>query len=192
MAEIRLDLTGFEGDILEKVFAHPTPTIATCRPGSMGTEKQQSLLIAAMHAGAGYVDIELEAPEDHIREITALAKKLDCKVIISYHNYTETPGLKELYKIADTCYALGADIAKLAVKAGNRSDAARLLSLYSMNKPMVALSMGSEGKITRILSPFLGAVFTFAAMDEGEATAPGQILYSEMKELLDLIEKKLK
>ena len=48
---------------------------------------------------------------------------------------------------------------------------------------MVVLGMGEMGKITRIMAPFLGAEFTFAAMDEGKETAPGQIPYLKMKEI---------
>lgn len=187
MAEIRLDLTLFEGEAIDTVFAHSTPTIATCRPDELGHKKQLELLSQAIRAGANYVDIEIEAPKEQQDAIVKLAREMNCRIIISYHNYEETPGLKELYEIADTCYELGADVAKLAVLTPTKHDAARVLSLYSIDKPIVALGMGTEGKITRIAATSLGAEFTFASMDEGEATAPGQIRYSEMKKLTELL-----
>ena len=187
MAEIRLDLTMFEDEAIETVFAHSTPTIATCRPDEMGYEKQLEVLSQAIRAGANYVDIEIEAPKSQQEALIQLAREYDCRIIISYHNFKETPGLKELYKIADDCYALGADVAKLAVMNNSKQDAARILSLYSMDKAIVALGMRVDGKITRITAPLLGAEFTFAAMDEGDATAPGQIRYSEMKKLTELL-----
>jgi 3-dehydroquinate dehydratase-1 len=191
LAEIRLDLTGFGLAQIEKVFAHPTPTIATCRPDKMRPVKQLELLTAAIHAGANYVDIEIEADKKQQEAVIGIARKHGCKVIISYHNFEETPGLRELYKIVDHCYDLGADIAKMATLTRTKMESARLLSLYSMDKPLVVLGMGEEGKITRIMAPLLGAEFTFAAMDEGEATAPGQIRYSRMQEILSLLNKEL-
>ncbi|MBN1598138.1 MAG: type I 3-dehydroquinate dehydratase [Bacteroidales bacterium] len=191
MAEIRLDLTGFGIDEIKMVFSHKTPLIATCRPDQKGQEDQLERLSAAIKAGAKYVDVEIEALSKQREKIIDIARQFSCKVIISYHNFEFTPGLKELYQIADKCFALGADIAKIAAYSGSNADNARLLSLYSMNKPVVILGMGETGKLTRIMAPLMGAEFTFAAADTGDATAPGQISYSKMKELIEKIEKEL-
>lgn len=187
MAEIRLDLTGFAPSDFPAIFGHKTPTVATCRPDELGLEKQSELLIAAIEAGANYVDIEIEAPKEQQQAILDIARGKGCQVIVSYHNYEKTPGLRELYQIVDECYDLGADVAKLATACHNKHDSARILSLYSIQKPIVALGMGEAGKITRIMAPQLGAEFTFAAADDGSATAPGQITYTEMKKCLNQI-----
>lgn len=187
MAEIRLDLTGYNKEAIEIVFGHKTKTIATCRPNKMSAIRQKETLIQAINAGANYVDIEIEADKDLQKEIIRHAKMKNCKVIISYHNFENTPGLRELYQIVDQCFELGADIAKIATMSHSTKDNARLLSLYNNDKQVVALGMGEKGKMTRIIAVLLGAEFTFAAMDEGEATAPGQIKYTEMKELFNQI-----
>jgi len=187
LAEIRLDLTDFSIYEINTVFSHSTPTIATCRPDKLGAKDQLERLTAAIKAGAAYVDIEIEAERKQQKTIMEIARQNKCKVIISYHNFENTPGLKELYSIVDQCYDLGADIAKLATHCNSQADSARLLSLYSNNKALVALGMGYYGKITRIVAPLLGAEFTFAAMDEGDETAPGQIGYSRMKEILEIL-----
>lgn len=191
MAEIRLDLCKLSDGDLTEIFGHSTPTIATCRPENSGKELQLDILSKAIAAGADYVDIEIEADEQQRNALIQIAREHHCRVIISYHNYTETPGLRELYQIADECFALGADVAKLAVAASDKSDAARILSLYSMDKPLVVLGMGDAGKITRIAAPLLGAEFTFAAMDDGTSTAPGQITVSAMNDMLSILEKHL-
>ncbi len=191
MAEIRIDLTEFGVKEIEKVFAHSTPAIATCRPDKMGKARQLELLSAAIRSGAKYVDIEIEAEAAQRDALIKVAHENGCKVIISYHNFEETPGLKELYQIVDRCYELGADVAKLATMAKTRQDSARLLSLYSIDKPLIALGMGEAGKITRLMAPLLGAEFTFAAMDEGTATAPGQIPYTHLKKTLDRLKIEL-
>jgi 3-dehydroquinate dehydratase type I len=192
MAEIRLDLTGFTTSEITKAFSHPTTTIATCRPGTKGDIDQFMKLKAAMEAGAKYVDIEIDAGKKQLEEVIAVARKCKCKIIVSYHNFEETPGLHELHRIADTCYESGADIAKIATMIRSTADNARILSLYSIQKPMVALGMGPMGKITRIMSPLLGAEFTFASTEEGAPTAPGQINYTKLKEIIYRIEKELK
>lgn len=192
LAEIRLDLCDFTIREINRIFSHSTPAIATCRPDKKGTKYQLETLTAAIKAGAAYVDIEIEAERKQQENIIKIARKHNCKVIISYHNFEKTPGLKELYSIIDQCYEMGADIAKVATQSNSQADNARLLSLYSNNKALVALGMGDYGKITRIVAPLLGAEFTFAAMDDGESTAPGQIQYSKMKEILGNLRKELK
>jgi 3-dehydroquinate dehydratase I len=191
MAEIRLDLTGYDFPTIGRVFAHQTPTIATCRSENTSLEYQKSALLKAIESGANYVDIEIEVSEEECREIIQCAKNHGCKIIISYHNFTETPGLKELFTIADDCYRRGADVAKLATMVNKQEDNARLMALYSIGKPIVSLGMGELGKVSRVVAPLLGAEFTFAAQDDGSETAPGQIKYSEMKNLVSQIEKTL-
>lgn len=192
MAEIRLDLTEFDDDAIDAVFAQDLPLIATCRPDNMTERDQYFKLRRAIEGGAGLVDIEYEAPKDQREALIEIAKKHECKVIISYHNYQETPGMRELFKIVDECYDLGADIAKVATMVNSSEDNGKLLSLYSVSKPIVAVGMGEKGKASRLMAPLLGAPFTFAAEDDSEGTAPGQISYSEMKTLLKTLSNSIK
>lgn len=192
MAEIRLDLTEFDDDAIEFVFAQDLPLVATCRPENMTEKDQYFKLRRAIEAGASYVDIEYEASDEQRIALIDIAKKNSCKVIISYHNYEETPGLRELYKIVDECYEKGGEIAKIATMVNSSSDNGKILSLYSIDKPLIAIGMGEQGKATRVMAPFLGAEFTFAASDDEEGTAPGQISYSEMKTLLKTLNNSMK
>lgn len=192
MAEIRLDLTEFDDDAIDVVFAQKAVLIATCRPDNMTEKEQYFKLRRAIEAGAKYVDIEYEASDEQCEALIKIAKKHNCKVIISYHNYEETPGLRDLYKIVDECYEKGGDIAKVATMVNTSSDNGKILSLYSIEKPLVAIGMGEKGKATRVMAPFLGAEFTFASEDDNGGTAPGQISYSEMKTLLKTLNSSIK
>jgi 3-dehydroquinate dehydratase I len=185
LAEIRIDLTEFDEDQVRKVCSHPTPTVATCRADKTGPEKQFKLLSAAIEAGARYADVEIEAGKEQIDRIGDLAHKHNCRLIVSYHNFEKTPELKELHKILDTCFALGADIAKIATQINSNEESARILALYTDERPKIAIGMGEAGKVTRVMAPLLGAEFTFAAMDDGEPTAPGQITYTVMKKAIE-------
>ena len=191
MAEIRLDLTEYDDEAIDMVFSQDTTLVATCRPDNMTEKDQYFKLRRAIEAGAKYVDIELEASKEQREAIIKVAKENSCRVIVSYHNFDETPGMRELFNIADECYHKGADVAKLATRVNFFEDNAKLVSLYSINKPMVSVGMGEAGKVSRIMAPLMGAEFTFAAEDDGQQTAPGQITYSKMKKLVDTINKTL-
>lgn len=185
MAEIRIDLAQFDAEAVAYVFSNSTkPLIATCRPELVPDNTRVALLIEAIRNGAAYVDVEIEASTEIQQTIIAEAKKYSCKVIVSYHNYTNTPTVAELHSIVDACFAAGADIAKIATTACNTADSARILGLYDRYQNLVALAMGAHGAITRIANIYVGSPFTFAAINESQKTAPGQFTVAEMKRLL--------
>ncbi|MFO7657774.1 MAG: type I 3-dehydroquinate dehydratase [Bacteroidales bacterium] len=188
MAEIRLDLTQFSIEQILSVFSLTKKLIATYRPVEGLEADRLPKLKAAIGAGADYVDIEYESAADFTKEIIDFAHLHNCDVIISYHNFECTPGLDELHAIIHESFRMGADVVKIATMVKTNNDNARIISLYNISGRVVAFGMGSLGKITRIIAPFLGAEFTFASMDEGEETAPGQIKYSRMKAAIQQIE----
>ena len=189
MAEIRLDLVDYSDEDINKIFSSGKKLVATCRPKQYPDEKQMKKLILAMQSGASYVDIEVEAPEAIRNELIQVARQNNCEVIISYHNYTSTPDISELNKIVEEMYNIGADVAKVATMANNIKDVAKVLSLYSLGKRLVALGMGNEGKITRLMAPLFNAEFTFATLESGKETAPGQVTKDQLIEIIDLIKK---
>ena len=189
MAEIRLDLTQFSTEQIKQLFSLQKKLIATYRPLEGKEEERMIQLKLAIEAGADCVDIEFESSDEYRRELTEFAHKHNCDVIISYHNYDCTPSLADLRKIITECFKKGADLAKIATMVRTNNDNADILSLYNIPGRIVAFGMGNLGKITRIVAPFLGAEFTYAAMDEGAQTAPGQIKYSIMKSAIQQIEE---
>ena len=85
----------------------------------------------------------------------------------------------------------GMDIGKLAVMPENRQDVAELISLSCEMTalpdaiPIVTMSMGSLGVVTRVCGSLTGSAITFASA--GKASAPGQIDASLMREVLDIL-----
>lgn len=185
MAEIRLDICHFDSEEIEEVFTMPAKLIATFRPNSLPDQDRMDFLKEAIHHGAEYVDIEYEAHPDYRNELVEFARAKGCNVIISYHNFEETPDENILQNIIDESYIFGADVAKIAVMPNSQQDVAKILALYQNEGRIVAIGMGDKGKITRVLAPLLGAEFTFAAMEEGKATAPGQLTFSKLEHLLN-------
>ncbi|MBN1416524.1 MAG: type I 3-dehydroquinate dehydratase [Bacteroidales bacterium] len=189
ISEIRLDMTEFGDDEIEKVFSCRKRLIATCRPIKYSPERQMEILKKAIQCGATYVDIEYEAPDEYKQELIDYAHHHECYVIISYHNYEMTPEVEELEQIMKNCFAQGCDVAKIVTLVRVNRDNSKLLSLYKSPGRLIAFGMGDLGKITRIVAPFLGAEFTYAAMDEGEPTAPGQIRYTRLKDFIGSIQQ---
>jgi len=174
-AEIRLDKMYVNSTEVRKIFSHHPNLIATFRTGSQKNTEGETLLMAAIEAGAAYVDIEVEAYEDFKRALIQKARCYRCKVIISYHNFKRTPGRVELEHIVNRCFDSGADIAKVACLVQSPKDNTRIIGLLGDTRPLVVIGMGQLGKITRIAGPLLGSLFTYASLDKGKETAEGQI-----------------
>jgi 3-dehydroquinate dehydratase I len=190
-AEVRIDAleNPSENDVAG-IFSAKPGMLATCRPGKIAEDARMALLLRAIDSGAGFVDVELEAGENFRRGIILRAKERGCKVIISHHDYSETPSAAMLESIALACIAKGADIAKIACAANSMQDSARLLGLLGkegVQGRLVVVGMGEAGKITRVAAPLLGSPFTFASLTKGEKTADGQIDAKTLKKIMEVI-----
>jgi 3-dehydroquinate dehydratase-1 len=189
MAEIRIDLAEYNNEEIRKLFSLRKKLIATCRPGKIKDEERVEILKIAIESGATYIDIEYEAPESYKNDLIAFAHKHGCDIIISYHNYERTPELEELEQIVDNCYKRGADLAKIATHVNVNRDNSKILSLYKAPGRLVAIGMGDLGRISRIVAPFLGAEFTYASLNDKEATATGQISYEKLNQFIREIQE---
>jgi len=183
-AEIRMDRTKLSTQEVRRLFSSHKRLIATCRPGAILDEVRKELLLAAIEAGAAYVDVEVESEISFREEIVTRARQKNCKVIVSSHDAGRTPDRLELEACLAACFEAGADIAKIACKARTDQDNARLLGLLDDPRPVVVVAMGAKGRITRVLAPLLGSPFTFASPVQGKETAEGQI---DRKTLLRLM-----
>ncbi len=199
MAEIRLD--SLAGSFSEKACREllslsPIPLIFTCRKGDeggqfAGTEEERiKRLAAAVDAGAPYVDVELRTEAGLRNGLVDHAHGNGCMVIMSWHNFSETPELEELERVLSDQVASGADIAKIVTMGRESGDIPRLFSLYYMayrlDIPLVSFCMGETGKISRVASLAMGAFFTFASVDDGTETAPGQIPLHQFRKIMDI------
>lgn len=192
MAEIRGDLCKFTVAQTEQLAASHPNLLITCRIENSSREYAYETITRAIVKGARYADVEIEAPCDHLEYIKTYARANGCKLIISYHNFRGTNSLDELEQIYDLCLRKGADIVKIVTTAHTISDAVRTLSLYRSETykkagkgTLIAFAMGEAGKFTRHLCVTMGAPYTYAACDNGAATAPGQYTSAEMEALLD-------
>lgn len=106
----------------------------------------------------------------------------ETKVIRSVHFYNDPPSdlRPAFFELSD----LGDGIVKIAATANDIPDtlpAWKLLkAAASEEKRVIPIAMGEPGKWTRILGPGYGAFMTYAALDESDATAPGQITAADL------------
>ncbi len=198
MAEIRLDLCPLTDTQTEELFSQTDiPLIATCRACNIPMQDQspdwgeaERRLSLAVEAGARFADLELEAPPAFSRRFQKLCRECGTELIRSYHNYSDTPDERGLQLTLARCFRYGADIAKIVTTCRDASDAARIEALYSviledvdsLQGRLVAFGMGEAGKPTRIECLRRGAPFTYAALSEAEATAPGQPVTAWLRE----------
>lgn len=190
LVEIRYDLIGEDPYLIQGRIGPGIKVIATCRPGRYNDPQRKSVLVRAIEAGAALADIEVEAGREFQKEILELARRRGTEIIVSYHNFENTPSVEELRIILDKCFSSGGHIAKIACMTRTTMDAVRLLGLFSEEGRKVIIGMGEEGKITRIASLALGGEFTFASISKSDGTAPGQLTYSDLLAVNEMIDKK--
>jgi len=159
-----------------------------------GEERERiAFLNDAVTLGAGFVDIELRTRDD-LREMLSdniTHHKRRSQLVISRHIFDGTPSYRELQDIFHECVAMGAHIVKIVTFANAVEDTLNILKLIDYAKKakqkIIAHCMGEKGKISRIMAPFFGAYMSFASLEKGAESAPGQLTVSEMKDFLRIL-----
>ena len=186
MAELRIDLLSLSTEQLAQVISNSKiPLIATCRPEKCSDKKQLKVLLLACKLSVTYIDIEYEMSIQNKQLLINDAKLNGTKVIISYHNFVETPSVEVLNNIIAECKAIGADLVKIVCMVNSSVDNAKLISLYVTNANIVSFGMGELGKISRIASVYVGAPFTYASIDNSNSTAPGQFSEVDLRKIFE-------
>ena len=208
MAEIRLDRCPLSPDDIEGLFgSSDVPLVATCRiaevladlqraDGIPDTEKgrrEQQIrayditerrLAKAVEAGAAYIDLEMEAPAPMSKRLRKAALENGTIVIRSYHDFTGTPSREKLAETVSQCREFGAEVVKIVTTAQCEADVQTVLSLYEDFDRLIAFCMGEAGRQSRLDCLAKGAPYTYAALTEDEATAPGQWTTASMEKAL--------
>ena len=185
IVELRIDyipeLQNAEECIEESLKRKTKPVIITNRPEREGGKFNGSeqdrlcLLQKAIDLGADYVDVEYDSIEQIIRRNSS-------KIIISHHNFKETP--HNLSKIYDDICQQKPDIVKIVTYANDIIDNIRIFELLkSAQIPTISFCMGESGYISRILTKKFGGFLTFASLEKGKESAPGQLTEDELSNI---------
>jgi 3-dehydroquinate dehydratase/shikimate dehydrogenase len=170
------------------------PLIFTYRPleegglSSARTEERVSFwsgIVERVRAkGELFIDLELELLESH-PQICERALLNGWKIICSHHDFEGVP--RELDRISKRMLQLPFPILKIAVRANDITDCIAVFNLIDgvrdAGRDIIAMAMGENGLVTRILAPSRGAFLTFGSLAEGFSTAPGQVGAKEMRDL---------
>ena len=141
------------------------------------------------------VDVELFSGGDIVKEIASIAHANNVVVITSNHDFSKTPDKDEILERLIKMQALGADIPKIAVMPTCKRDVITLLAATEEmttkhnGTPIITMSMGSMGLISRLCGEAFGSSVTFGAV--GESSAPGQMNASDLNTILELIHKSM-
>lgn len=157
-------------------------------------------LCKAIEAGARYVDVEIEAPKQMSKRVRNVAHENGTVFIRSFHDFEGTDSLEALKAVVEKCCYHGADVVKIVTTAHGQDDVDRVLSLYEWCREsaasesgkvaslaeggLIAFCMGDAGRQSRMDCLLAGAPYTYAAVSEDEAAAPGQWTASEMASAL--------
>lgn len=186
---------------------HTGPFIFTFRPEEQGghraldaatridfwTRRLRPILeAAAKQTDAGrlatmrhFVDLELDLFDD-VRHRVALSSLRDLvTLIVSRHDFAGIPA--DLESIYERAANIDGAIPKLAARAADITDCLPVLQLLerarSEGRDAISIAMGESGLLTRVLAPSRGAFLTYGALNDEQATAPGQITAHQLREL---------
>jgi 3-dehydroquinate dehydratase-1/3-dehydroquinate dehydratase/shikimate dehydrogenase len=195
--EIRLDALE-NPDVIPFLKKIETPLLFTNRPEWEGgqftgeEEERLALLLQAVSENAAYVDLELLAPADSQQSIRSALQNATTKLILSWHNFADTPGREELVGRMAMMQDNGADIGKIITTAHTEEDVLRVLQLQEvaakLDFPLIAFCMGKAGVVSRVATCGLGGYMTYCAVNEKEATAPGQLSVNALRNIYALME----
>ncbi|MCH7391321.1 type I 3-dehydroquinate dehydratase [Acinetobacter dispersus] len=206
LAEFRIDLLNFASDRKQvialghelKQILGTKPLIATIRTHNEGGQ----LTISDADYGKTYqaylqqpfmdmLDVEMFRDQYIVKNTVKLAHAKKVLIVMSNHDFQKTPSEAEIIKRLLKQDELGADILKIAVMPQNKQDVFTLMNAtlnvsQQSKKPLLTMSMGKLGTISRIATANMGGSFSFGMI--GEASAPGQIDVTQLKQFLKTVQ----
>lgn len=188
LQEILVSVGGILGEI---------PLLCTLRSSNEGGElavteaEYEDILTGCMDCGAiDFIDIEYYRGQELFERLVAYAHEHQVAVIASNHDFSKTPEKEEIEKRLLAMELSGADIAKIAVMPNSEEDVVTVLGATAaarkfMHIPVVTISMGKTGLISRLAGGTFGSCITFGV--GRKASAPGQIDAKKLKEILEIM-----
>lgn len=174
------------------------PVLATVRTAVEGGQamltpsEYHDLLHALIEAhAADLLDVEVMPDLEAARDTVTRARRAGIRSVASNHDLGRTPPASEIARRLMTMQDLGADVAKVAVTPRDPMDVLALLHgtweaiEAGARIPLITVSMGRLGAITRLGGGVFGSCATFAAV--GEGSAPGQMDARGVRAALDLV-----
>lgn len=134
------------------------------------------------------VDIESWIGDPAVLDLVACAQAHGVKTILSYHNFAGTPSKEWMVNLLTHFADMGADIPKIAVMAKDPADCLNLLGATDevhrlhFDGPLLTMTMGRDGSLSRLSGELFGSALTFCALKD--ASAPGQVDVKQAKQMM--------
>jgi 3-dehydroquinate dehydratase-1 len=147
----------------------------------IGIDEDSVVELYAALCASGYVDLvdyELSHAAHHRRRVRAVSQAHGVAMIVSCHDFGGTPTSADMLGTLARAEFERADIAKLAVMPRVPSDVLRLLETTllanaALRIPLITMSMGGMGAVSRVCGWQFGSSVTFAVGHQ--VSAPGQM-----------------
>ena len=182
--------------------AQGIPILFTCRWSREGGEKTalSQADVVRLHRAVcesrhvDFIDFEMSNEPDQVVQVRESSRALGAQLILSFHDFQDTPSVEVLNRRFAQAEQLGADIAKVAVMPRDMQDvltllAATLQSSATLGIPLVSMSMAGPGAITRLCGGAFGSALSFAFGQS--ASAPGQMPIEDLAAGLAILRKSL-
>lgn len=193
-----MDLEAVQGVLEElKPFLESSILLFTFRTKKQGGElaADEAYLcklyeLAAKSGAVDIIDVEFFETKNSRNVIRSLQEQ-GVKVISSHHDFDGTPSEEMMEMILGQMAEGGADIVKLAVMPKNPADVLHLLAATAAFKekhselPVVTMSMGAYGAVSRISGETFGSCITFGSHEQ--PSAPGQLQMEKLETILNYL-----
>jgi 3-dehydroquinate dehydratase-1 len=152
----------------------------------VGSEDDRFILFRSLLPHVDGVDVELES--EIMPRVIETAHENGKVVVVSSHDFSSTPSVGNLLNNYWRANDAGADYVKIAATAKTQEQFDRLAGFVISHREenIIVVDMGKMcGRLSRIVFPAMGSHLTYASSG-GDAVAPGQMDFKQMKEQLDL------
>jgi len=124
--------------------------------------------------------------------LRAVSREHDIALIGSYHNFQATPDAAALAAKFALAHRLDADIAKVAVMPKGPRDVLTLLGAtcdasQSLPIPLISMSMGPYGSLSRMVGFVYGSALTWAVGKS--SSAPGQVPIEDLRAVVATVRR---
>ncbi len=141
------------------------------------------------------VDFEMGNEGADVLQVREVSRTYGVQMVLSFHDFGSTPPLETLKQRFTQAAQLGADVAKVAVMPHGMDDVLTLLtatlqSSRELKIPLVSMSMGRFGAITRMCGWAFGSAMTFAVGES--SSAPGQVEIADVEAAVSLLQKAIR
>jgi len=181
--EFRVDnLASAELELTPVLASSPRPVLLTVRcpeeGGAGNLPAETRLALYARHLGtATLVDTEIASLETGLfSDFPGLVQSAGKTLVASFHDFTGFPGRERLAERIALAYALGAEVAKVAVVLTSMKDLFELVELVEIQREtgraLSAMGMGPLGKLSRLVLARAGSCLNYGYLRT--PNAPGQ------------------